>query len=258
MLEDYAWPGNVRELRNVIERATIMAAGRLIELGDLPPLGRALPAAAGGERLEPGMTVDDAERRLIMLTLEHTGNNKTRAAELLGISLKTLHNKLNRFRLDDAGSGELGHAPQPQGPAGGRRHLDRRRSRSIVLGGLYVTGVARVRLEESRARGRFLANAIYHRTREVAAASADPYAALRADPGLRSILESCVYSPNVTYAAIVDAADVVDRAQRREPGGAAPARRARASTRCWMPARGASCGRSTPTMGGRSRSSSRC
>ena len=104
VLEDYGWPGNVRELRNVIERATIMAAGRLIDLGDLPPLGRALPAASGGERLEPGMTVDDVERRLILLTLEHTGNNKTRAAELLGISLKTLHNKLNRFRLDDAGS----------------------------------------------------------------------------------------------------------------------------------------------------------
>jgi signal transduction histidine kinase len=79
----------------------------------------------------------------------------------------------------------------------------------IVLGGLYVTGVARVRLDESRSRGRFLANAIYHRTREVAAASADPYAALRADPGLRSILESWAYSPNLTYAAIVDAADVV-------------------------------------------------
>jgi transcriptional regulator with PAS, ATPase and Fis domain len=106
VLEDYAWPGNVRELRNVIERATIMAAGRLIDLGDLPPLGRALPAASGGERLEPGMTVDDVERRLILLTLEHTGNNKTRAAELLGISLKTLHNKLNRFRLDNAGGGE--------------------------------------------------------------------------------------------------------------------------------------------------------
>ena len=105
VLEEYAWPGNVRELRNVIERATIMATGRLIEIGDLPPLGLALPAAAGGERLEPGMTVDEAERRLIMLTLEHTGHNKTRAADLLGISLKTLHNKLNRFRLDDGGSG---------------------------------------------------------------------------------------------------------------------------------------------------------
>jgi len=103
-LDEYSWPGNVRELRNVIERAMIVAAGRLIELGDLPPLGRALQPAPAGERLEPGMTVDDVERRLIMLTLDHTGNNKTRAAELLGISLKTLHNKLNRFRLDDAGS----------------------------------------------------------------------------------------------------------------------------------------------------------
>ena len=103
-LDEYDWPGNVRELRNVIERAMIVAAGRLIEIGDLPPLGRVLQSAPAGERLEPGMTVDDVERRLIMLTLDHTGNNKTRAAELLGISLKTLHNKLNRFRLDDAGS----------------------------------------------------------------------------------------------------------------------------------------------------------
>ncbi len=79
----------------------------------------------------------------------------------------------------------------------------------ILLGGLYVTGVARVRLDESRARGQFLANAIYHRTREVAAANPNPYEALRADPGLRSILESSVYSPNVTYAAIVDSGDVV-------------------------------------------------
>ena len=82
----------------------LVKLGRLIDIGDLPPLGRALQAAPAGERLEPGMTVDDVERRLIMLTLDHTGNNKTRAAELLGISLKTLHNKLNRFRLDDAGS----------------------------------------------------------------------------------------------------------------------------------------------------------
>ena len=48
--------------------------------------------------LTPGMTVDEAETRLIRLTLEHTRENKTRAAEILGISLKTLHNKLNRLR----------------------------------------------------------------------------------------------------------------------------------------------------------------
>jgi signal transduction histidine kinase len=78
----------------------------------------------------------------------------------------------------------------------------------VLLGGLYVSGVARVRLEESRARGQFLANAIFHRAREVAG-NPDPYTALRSDPGLRSILESSVYSRNVTYAAIVDANDVV-------------------------------------------------
>jgi signal transduction histidine kinase len=78
----------------------------------------------------------------------------------------------------------------------------------IVLGAIYVTGVARIRLSESRSRGRFLANAIYQRAREVAAENADPHAALRSDPGLRSILESSVYSENVTYAAIVDASDM--------------------------------------------------
>jgi len=79
----------------------------------------------------------------------------------------------------------------------------------VVLGGLYVSGVARVRLEESRARGALLANAIYHRTFEVAAEGPDPYAALRVDPGLRSVLESAYYDRNVSYAAIVDAGDVV-------------------------------------------------
>ena len=79
----------------------------------------------------------------------------------------------------------------------------------IALGGLYVSGVLRAGLKESQARGRFLANVIYHRTREVVATSADPYAALRDDPGLRSILESALYSPETTYAAIVDSADIV-------------------------------------------------
>ena len=53
--------------------------------------------------LSPGTTVDEAERRLILLTLEHTRNNKTRAAEILGISLKTLHNKLNRMKEETRG-----------------------------------------------------------------------------------------------------------------------------------------------------------
>ncbi len=99
-LEQYHWPGNVRELRNIMERATILADGDFIEVKHLPPLGAAVLAAAGAQMaLEPGITVEEAERRLIILTLEHTNDNKTRAAEILGISLKTLHNKLNRLGL---------------------------------------------------------------------------------------------------------------------------------------------------------------
>jgi DNA-binding NtrC family response regulator len=99
ILEQYNWPGNVRELRNVIERAVILSTGEFIEPKHLPPLASAATAAAAPAiSLEPGVTVEEAERRLILLTLEHTRDNKTRAAEILGISLKTLHNKLNRLR----------------------------------------------------------------------------------------------------------------------------------------------------------------
>ena len=94
------WPGNVRELRNVIERATILAAGPFIEPRHLPPgLAEEPPVHHQPQvALAPGTTVEEAERRLIMMTLEHTRDNKTRAAEILGISLKTLHNKLNKLR----------------------------------------------------------------------------------------------------------------------------------------------------------------
>ena len=101
MLEQYGWPGNVRELRNVIERATILAPGPFIEPKHLPPSLAEEPAPQHQPQvaLAPGITVEEAERRLILMTLEHTRDNKTRAAEILGISLKTLHNKLNKLRL---------------------------------------------------------------------------------------------------------------------------------------------------------------
>jgi DNA-binding NtrC family response regulator len=100
-LEQHAWPGNVRELRNVIERATILSPGPFIEPRHLPPaLSDAPPPHTQPQvALAPGTTVEEAERRLIVMTLEHTRDNKTRAAEILGISLKTLHNKLNKLRL---------------------------------------------------------------------------------------------------------------------------------------------------------------
>src|SRR5690349_22454459 len=101
LLDQYAWPGNVRELRNVIERATILAPGPFIEAKHLPPVLAEEPPVEQQPQLAlaPGTTVEEAERRLIMMTLAHTRDNKTRAAEILGISLKTLHNKLNKLRL---------------------------------------------------------------------------------------------------------------------------------------------------------------
>jgi DNA-binding NtrC family response regulator len=102
LLERYPWPGNIRELRNVIERGTILAESEFVEPRHLPPtlISRgetSLPTLT----ISPGTTVDEVERRLILLTLDHTRNNKTRAAEILGISLKTLHNKLNRMKDEE-------------------------------------------------------------------------------------------------------------------------------------------------------------
>jgi DNA-binding NtrC family response regulator len=101
-LLQHRWPGNVRELRNAIERATIVCQGSAIRVQDLPPFATTGATAAGAEGLAPGTTVDEAERRLIEITLAHTGGNKTRAAEMLGIGLKTLHNKLRRNASDAA------------------------------------------------------------------------------------------------------------------------------------------------------------
>jgi DNA-binding NtrC family response regulator len=106
VFDGHAWPGNVRELHNVLERSAIVASGPVIEVGDLPPaLRQEGPGTHAAPGLAAGTTVDEAERQLIMLTLEHTHGNKTRAAEMLGISLKTLHNKLNRFRAQERAEG---------------------------------------------------------------------------------------------------------------------------------------------------------
>jgi DNA-binding NtrC family response regulator len=100
-IRSYHWPGNLRELRNVIERSVIVAKGSRIRKEDLPP-----PVLSPQARSKPeasvefpvGTTVDEAERSLILKTLDATGQNKTKAAEILGISLKTLHNKLKKYR----------------------------------------------------------------------------------------------------------------------------------------------------------------
>jgi DNA-binding NtrC family response regulator len=105
-LTSHDWPGNVRELRNTIERAVILCGEGYMETRHLPPAfgQRFLRAEVStnnysdsGVHVEIGSTVDEAERMLILKTLESTRNNKTRAAEILGISLKTLHNKLKEY-----------------------------------------------------------------------------------------------------------------------------------------------------------------
>jgi DNA-binding NtrC family response regulator len=100
--QNYSWPGNVRELRNTLERAAIVCDGSVVESKHLPPgFGNVTPRPpvqeANAVRLGVGTTVGEAERLLILKTLESTNNNKTRAAEILGISLKTLHNKLKEY-----------------------------------------------------------------------------------------------------------------------------------------------------------------
>jgi DNA-binding NtrC family response regulator len=113
LFQGHNWPGNVRELRNTLERAVIVCNAEMIEPRHLPPAfgsgAIAVPMAPGdGIHLSVGTTVDEAERQLIYKTLEATHNNKTRAAEILGISLKTLHNKLKEYGAQAAGAPELG------------------------------------------------------------------------------------------------------------------------------------------------------
>ncbi len=103
-MKSYQWPGNARELRNVIERAVILCAeGDPLDAGHLPPgFASQQPltehlADSGIVPIRVGTTMEEAERMLIMQTLEATGQNKTRAAEILGLSLKTLYNKLKEY-----------------------------------------------------------------------------------------------------------------------------------------------------------------
>jgi DNA-binding NtrC family response regulator len=100
-LQSHSWPGNVRELRNVIERAVIICPGEAIERHHLVPAfidQRASVRGTDTVSFSVGTPIDEIERVMILRTLQKTDNNKTRAAEMLQISLKTLHNKLRLYR----------------------------------------------------------------------------------------------------------------------------------------------------------------
>lgn len=114
VLQFHAWPGNVRELRNVIERAVVICSGEQIERHHFAPYPIDQRERLRNEdtiTLPVGTPIDEVERQMIMRTLQKTKNNKTRAAELLGISLKTLHNKLNLYR----GRGLMGDTDSDSG-----------------------------------------------------------------------------------------------------------------------------------------------
>ena len=97
-LEERPWQGNVRELRNAIQRAFILADREIdaehFATGDLSE------AEEDPLNLSVGTSIDDAEKRLIFATLEHYDGDKTRTAEALGISFKTLYNRLNKYEVD--------------------------------------------------------------------------------------------------------------------------------------------------------------
>jgi len=98
-MNTYPWPGNVRELKNLIRREYIMS-DEVIEMDALPT--GAAAAASGGESGTPdgikvGMSLADIERYFILATLEQYGGDKRKAAEVLGISLKTMYNRLNNY-----------------------------------------------------------------------------------------------------------------------------------------------------------------
>ncbi len=101
LLMDYHWPGNVRELQNAIERAAIIADS-IIQPGDLPPyIRQQLHPVNSFELPEEGIVLDELEKELIRQALRKSGGNKTRAAELLGITRRRLYSMIERFGIEE-------------------------------------------------------------------------------------------------------------------------------------------------------------
>ena len=106
LIAGYHWPGNVRELENVIERAVVLADGETIELAHLPPELAVVPRRASIPAV-PGATLDELERYAILKTMESVGGSTSRAAEILGISVRKIQYKLQEYSA----------APKRQGAA---------------------------------------------------------------------------------------------------------------------------------------------
>jgi two-component system response regulator HydG len=108
-LEDYSWPGNVRQLRNIVEKMTVLSGGGRLTIDDVPVeiLEDSAPAAAAKveERAQAAaidipqaQSLADSEKEKILSVLESVKGNKTKAADILGISRRTIHRKLNEWK----------------------------------------------------------------------------------------------------------------------------------------------------------------
>ena len=101
LLIRHDWPGNIRELENCLERAVIVARGELLAPADLPPAIQNLPAGKEDAEIPfpAGISLQEAEKALILKTLEDAGGNRSRAAEILGINRRTLQMKLKEYGM---------------------------------------------------------------------------------------------------------------------------------------------------------------
>ncbi|MFT5088162.1 MAG: DNA-binding NtrC family response regulator [Candidatus Latescibacterota bacterium] len=108
LLQTFDWPGNVRELKNITERLAVMARGETIQIEDVPEDMHSIDTTTSSSSpdLDPfsgltGLSINEIEEAVIRRTLEHTGNNRTRAAQMLNISLRTLQRKLKEYGEDE-------------------------------------------------------------------------------------------------------------------------------------------------------------
>ena len=103
LMESYDWPGNIRELKNVVRRATLLAPGEVIEPEQIDFISRGKGGGEPSAGAPPVLrdAVSELERTLIRQALERTGGNKSRAAELLGISYPSLLSKFREYRLGE-------------------------------------------------------------------------------------------------------------------------------------------------------------
>ena len=123
----YSWPGNVRQLENWIEQAVVLVDQDLIDLGHFPSIGRE-GAAAGHPSNHSGTSLRELEKSHILDTLQRTRWNRSKAAKLLGISVRGLQYKLKRYSRED---GEIEGMPLPGSPPNGTRPLAVSQSRVV-------------------------------------------------------------------------------------------------------------------------------